>query len=284
MEAIISLWDDPDQARGRALGLRHAREIIESEYTRFFNSIRSGSPKPTVAPSARSKSVVLVPHHSGIDWGCEENLQRLEADGLKVIRRAGCSAIDLARNELISAALLDGYESMLFIDSDIGFNPSDAHRLLARPEPVVAGVYAMKGQRALAGHFAEGSDRILFGPDVTGPYPLKYAAAGFLRIKAWVLRKLIEELELPLCNMKWGRGLWPFFLPMVVQQADGQPHYLSEDFAFSHRLGQIGITPVCDSTVRLFHWGRFGYTWEEAATEPVRHRSFLFLNDEPGRP
>lgn len=286
VEAIINVWDDPNLAqqlvaRALAAGGQHAREIIEPEYLRFFNALQRDFPTHAASPSARSKSVVLVPHHNGIDPECEESLQRLKNGGLKVVRRAGCSAIDLARNELISAALLDGYESMLFIDSDIGFDPCDAYRLLARPEPVVAGVYAMKGQRALAGHFAEGSDRILFGPDVAGPYPLKYAAAGFLRIKAWVLRRMIDELELPLCNTKWGRGLWPFFLPMVVQYPDGQGHYISEDFAFSHRLGQIGVTPVCDTTIRLWHWGRFGYSWEEAAMEPVRHRSFLFLNNEP---
>jgi hypothetical protein len=54
---------------------------------------------------------------------------------VRVVRRAGCSAIDTSRNEMLSDALHDGAESMLFIDSDIGFEAQDALRLLARPEP-----------------------------------------------------------------------------------------------------------------------------------------------------
>ena len=62
--------------------------------------------------------------------------------GVKVVRRGGSSAIDAARNVLMSDALHDGYESMMFIDADVGFDPRDVFRLLARPEPVLCGVYA----------------------------------------------------------------------------------------------------------------------------------------------
>lgn len=288
VNAIIHLWDEPAPAdqlarQAQAASNRHDPATLEAGYTRFFNDLKLASAVTQPYPSAaRLKSVVLVPYRAGIDPACEQSLQQVEAGGLKVIRRAGCSAIDLARNELISAALLDGYEAMLFIDSDIGFDPFDAYRILARPEPVVAGAYAMKGQRGLAGHFAEGTQQVLFGPEVTGPYPLKYAAAGFLRIKASVLRRLIDELNLPFCNTKWGRGFWPFFLPVVVEQADGGAHYMSEDFAFSHRLGQIGITPVCDTSIRLWHWGQYPYSWEDAGSEEIRHRSFLFLPEDSG--
>ena len=59
---------------------------------------------------------------------------------------------------------------------------------------------------------------------------------------------MIEELRLPLCNSEWGRRDWPFFQPTIVTQADGKNHYLGEDWAFSHRLHQIGITPLADQT------------------------------------
>ncbi len=82
---------------------------------------------------------------------------------------------------------------------------------------VLCGVYAKTGLRGLATHFADGVDEVLFGPEAAGAYPVRYAATGFLRIKAWVLRRMIERLELPLCNTKWGRGVWPFFMPMIVR-------------------------------------------------------------------
>ncbi len=92
-------------------------------------------------------AVVLVPHINGIEPECEQALRQMEAEGVRVVRKGGCSAIDVARNELASDALHDGADAVFFIDSDIGFDPQDAVRLLARLEPVVAGIYAKKGQR-----------------------------------------------------------------------------------------------------------------------------------------
>jgi hypothetical protein len=213
---------------------------------------------------------------NGIEWECEQALQRLEQAGVRVVRRPGCSAIDVARNEMISEALHDGAEAMLFIDSDVGFEPADALRLLARPEPVIGGVYAKKKQRELASVFSEGVKKVLFGPDATGPYPLKYAATGFLRVRAGVLRRMIAELRLPLCNTLWGRGVWPFFMPVIVPQGKDKVHYLAEDWAFSYRLGQIGVTPLADTTIRLWHWGRYGFSWEDAGSDVKRYRSYSY--------
>jgi hypothetical protein len=237
--------------------------------------------KEMASESAPGGAVVLVPHLNGIEGECEQGLGQLEAEGIHVIRRGGCSAIDVARNEMISDALHDGAQSMLFIDSDIGFDPADALRLFARPEPVISGVYAKKGMRELASVFADGIKEVLFGPEAPAPYPLRYAATGFLRIQASVLRRMVDELKLPLCNTHWGRGLWPFFQPEVVPHGPGKFHYLGEDWAFSYRLSQIGITPLADTSIRLWHWGRYGYTWEEAGSSPARYRSYNYrLSDE----
>ncbi len=193
---------------------------------------------------------------------------------MRVVRRGGCSAIDVARNELLSDALHDGAEAMLFIDSDVGFEPADALRLLAQPEPVVAGVYAKKGMRQLASEFAAGTRDVLFGPEATGPYPLRYAATGFLRLRAGVLRRMIADLRLPLCNTHWGRGVWPFFQPLIVPHGPGKVHYLGEDWAFSYRLGQMGVVPLADTSIRLWHWGRSGFSWEDAGSTVARYRSY----------
>lgn len=227
-------------------------------------------------PPGRRQCHVLVPHMNGIEWECEQALRALEGAGVRVVRRGGCSAIDVARNELVSDALHNEAESILFIDSDIGFDPHDALRLLARPEPVLSGVYAKKGMRELASIFADGTKQVLFGPDAVGPYPLKYAATGFLRLRAGVLRRMIAELKLPLCNTHWGRGIWPFFQPMIVPHGPGKLHYLGEDWSFSYRLAQIGVTPLADTSIRLWHWGRYSYSWEDAGSTVQRYRSYNY--------
>jgi hypothetical protein len=227
------------------------------------------------APSKdRAKFVVLVPHLGPIEMPCENGLRDLELAGVRVIRRQGSSQIDLARSDMMSEALHDGYESILFIDSDIGFNANDAIRLMERPEPVVCGVYAKKGPREVTSIFADGTKNILFGPDATELYPLKYAATGFLRIRSEVLRLMIERLRLPLCNTHWNRGMWPFFLSMIVPQGEGKFHYLGEDWSFSYRCSQIGVTPYADTSFRLYHYGPYGYSWEDVGNENTRFQSY----------
>ena len=227
-------------------------------------------------PPRRAKSAVLVPHLNGIEPECEDGLRRLEHAGVPVVRRRGSSQIDVARNEMASDALHDGLEAILFIDADIGFDPFDALRLLARPEPVISGLYAKKHRREIASTFAAGVDEVCLGLDAPGPYPLTYAATGFLRVKVDVLRRMIERLDLPLCNRKWGRGAWPFFQPVVVPHPEGGHHYLGEDWAFSHRLNQIGITPLADASIRLWHFGSYGFGWEDAGSERPRNAAYRF--------
>lgn len=280
VEAIVRLWDGQahhDEQRHRAEV--EARRWTLDKQTACYRSVFDGlRPRATVEslPPGRSKAVVLVPHLNGVEPECEDGLRGLERLGVRVVRRRGCSAIDVARNEMASDALHDGFESILFIDSDLGFDPRDALRLLARPEPVVSAFYAKKGPREMASIVADGVAEIHFGPDSPGPYPLKYAAAGFLRVHASALRQLITELKLPLCNLDWGRGCWPFFQPMITDNASGHPHYLGEDWAFSHRLRQVGITPLADASIRLYHFGRHGFSWEEAGDHRPRNRSYRF--------
>jgi glycosyltransferase involved in cell wall biosynthesis len=281
IEAVIRFWDDEEFARDhrwRASAEARRRSLRDDEdrHRRFFEELRPGRGIAAATPPSRAMSVVLVPHLNGIDWECEQGLRRLEEEGVKVVRRGGSSAIDIARNDLASNALHDGFESLIFIDADVGFDPLDVFRLLARPEPVVCGVYAKKGRRGLASQFAEGLTEVLLGADAPGLYPVRYAATGFLRIKAATLRRMIAELELPLCNTKWGRGVWPFFMPIIVPLDGNRLHYLGEDWAFSHRLGQIGVTPLADTSIRLWHWGRHAYGWEDAGSDRPRYGSYNF--------
>ncbi len=279
VEAVIRLWDDArlsEDLRLKACS-EGARFILEGKNHSADRG--SGISLPledglSIIKKERAKSVVLVPHLNGIDWECEQSLRKLEEEGVRVVRSGGSSSIDVARNRLASEALHDGAESIFFIDSDLGFDPLDVLRLLARPEAVVSGVYAKKGKREFASSFADGVDEVVFGANAFGLYPLRYAATGFLRIKSAVLRKMIAELDLPLCNRKWGRGEWPFFQPTVVPLGEGEYHYLGEDWAFSHRLGLIGVTPMADTSIRLWHYGRHPFGWEDAGDDAKRFATY----------
>jgi hypothetical protein len=213
-------------------------------------------------PYDLSKRIVLVPYYSAIEKECDEGLRGLARAGV-TIRPGTLSAIDLLRSAMLSQALREGFESILFVDADIGFDPRDALKILARPEPVVAGIYVHNKGRDLAGTFAQGVTRVVFGPAAPGLYPLLYAPAGFLRVHATVLHRMIEVLELPECH--WGavKGIYPFFQPVSVPDGRGGMRYLTEDFSFSHRLAQIGVTPMADTTIKLSHYKKYGYSYDD---------------------
>jgi hypothetical protein len=268
VDAIIQLWDDP------AIYEEHVRlAIAEAQY--LSDDVEGTSRIACPArPSVREKALVLVPYLDRIEPVCERALSQLEVAGVKVVRKGGCSAIDFARNQLASEAVQNGAESLLFIDSDIAFDPADALRILARPEPVISGVCAKKNEREIACTFADGTESVVFGIAAPRSYVLNYAGGAFLRIQTAVLRRMITDLRLPLCNTRWGKGVWPFFMPLIVDGNDGRSHYLGEDWAFCHRLHQIGIKPIADTFFRLYHIGQHGFSWEETGSEVYRYRTF----------
>ena len=228
---------------------------------------------------------MLVPYYASIEKECEEGLRALVRAGV-ALSRFSLSAIDLLRSAMLSHALREGFDSMLFIDADIGFDPADALRILARPEPVVAGVYVHNKGRDFAGTFARGVDKVVFGPGAPGLYPMLYAPTGFLRIRAEVLHRMIDELKLPECH--WGaiKGIYPFFLPLCVPDGRGGTRYLTEDYSFSHRLAQIGVTPMADTSIKLFHYKKYGFSYEDLQLRPQsdNSRSRSSIPDRGDRP
>jgi hypothetical protein len=177
------------------------------------------APERAPRPGIVGRPVVLVPYYASIKKECEEGLRALVKAGV-ALSRFSLSSIDLLRSAMLSHAYRTGYDQFLFIDADIGFDAGDALRLLARPEPVVAGIYVHN-------------------------------------------KGMIRQLELPECH--WGsiKGIYPFFLPLCVADGRGGTRYLTEDYSFSHRLSQIGITPLADTSIRLAHFKKYGFTYDD---------------------
>jgi hypothetical protein len=70
--------------------------------------------------------------------------------------------------------------------------------------------------------------------------------------------------------------LRPFFQPLIVSPPDGGFHYLGEDWSFSHRLAQSGVQLLADTSFRLWHFGDYGYSWEDAGADRTRYRTYNF--------
>lgn len=270
VEAIVRLWDDADwfaeQERRAAIESRRwSRDSLEGEYARFFDGVRR-RPRAPVAPLApEDRVVVFVPHWGEIGWECEQALRRLEDAGARVVRREVRTDLAAALDELLSEALHDGDEEIVLVDPDAAFDHLDVLRLVARPEPAIAGIGGAWGDgRRVA--FDPSVSEVRAGPGAPGLYPLLYADAPILRLRSGALRRMIAGSGLPLCDADRGRGLWPFFQPMIIPLSGGEGHRLLRSMeAFFHRIHRAGITPLADTSGRLSPGGRSS-PWARAAT------------------
>jgi hypothetical protein len=235
-------------------------------------------------PCPPNQCIVLVPVGGRIEPPCEESLRALEVKGYPVRRVYGYANVDQARNEIVSQALHDGFQETMWIDSDVGFHPDDVDKLRAYDLPIACGIYAKKGRRALAVHVLPGSERIQFGKG-GGLYEIRYAATGFLHVRREVYESTQKKLNLPICNTRFGERVVPYFQPLVIRDerppaanaipSNGEDHwYLGDDYSFCERVRQAGFKIIADSTIRLMHYGTYGFSWEEAGTDVMRYASY----------
>ncbi|GHF70670.1 hypothetical protein FHX82_005565 [Amycolatopsis bartoniae] len=221
-----------------------------------------------------SRCVVLVPVGSHVEPECARGLGQLEARGYQVRQVSGYAAIDQGRSQMATDALADGFDELLWIDSDIGFTADAVEMLREHELPMVCGIYPKKGLRALACHLLPETERVLFG-EGGGLMEILYAATGFLLTHREVYEKIQVHEQLPVCNERFGRPSVPYFLPMIIPDGGGS-WYLGEDYAFSERARRTGFQVMADTRIRLEHVGRHGYSWEDAGSDKRRYATYNF--------
>ncbi len=226
-----------------------------------------------------SDCVILVPANGPLEPACESALRQLERAGYPVWRTQGFAAIDQGRCQMATDAISQGFRELMWIDSDMDFDPVAVDQLRSHDLPIVSGIYAKKGVRALASSLYPGTNPITFG-DGGGLLEVRYAAAGFLLTRSEVYLQIRRQLALPTCNQLFGKPLVPYFMPMIVEDENSAPgarenRYLAEDFAFSHRA-QRRVQSVCryDAARRPYRplRLRMGRCWDLASA--LQHISF----------
>jgi glycosyltransferase involved in cell wall biosynthesis len=238
--------------------------------------VRAGSVRSTEKTADPARCVILVPVGHHIEPACDDALRDLERRGYTVRRVRGYSAIDQGRNQIATNALRDGFGELMWIDSDIAFEPEAVERLRSHGLPITCGVYPKKGQgqRSFACNLPPGTEQVVFGQG-GGLIEVPYAGAGFLHIRREVYQAMQERFQLPACNERFGPSMVPFFQPLVIP--DGQGHwYLAEDYSFCHRARECGYRVMADTTIRLRHIGTYAYSWEDAGGERQRYADFTF--------
>ncbi|QEL14156.1 hypothetical protein [Limnoglobus roseus] len=224
---------------------------------------------------APDRCVILVPVGGPIDPGCEDGLRELERRGHPVRRVRGYSAIDAARCQMATDALADGFEELMWVDSDVAFDPNDVEKLRGHGRPFTCGLYPKKGPRQFAAAFLPGTKTVRFGRH-GGLVDILYCGFGFTHTRREVYEAVRAKLALPLCNLGFKKPLVPYFCPLVAADDRGRPWYLGEDYAFCERARQAGFVVQADTSIRLWHVGSYKYGWEDAGRDAQRFADYTF--------
>lgn len=139
------------------------------------------------------------------------------------------------------------YDRMVWIDSDMVWNPQDVLKLLAHDKPIVAGTYMMGNnthypivEKLDFNHLdLHGVFRFLDRAEMqtkTEPFRVSYTGFGFIAIKKGV----IESMEYP-----WFRPRWV--------STDGFHDFCAEDVGFCWTAQELGHEIWIDPSIRVGH-------------------------------
>jgi hypothetical protein len=225
-----------------------------------------------------SACVILVPVGGAIEPGCEDGLRELERRGYPVWRVRGYSAIDAGRNQMASDALAQGFDELMWIDSDIVFDADDVDKLRRHDLPLVCGIYPKKSRRQFACAFLPHTRQVLFGAK-GGLMEILYCGLGFTLTRRVLYETMQRQLELPVCNRRFKEASVPYFAPLVEGKGE-QAWYLNEDYAFCKRARRCGFHVMADTSIRLWHVGSYRYGWEDAGRDIERFSDYTFNINE----
>jgi hypothetical protein len=197
------------------------------------------------------------------------------------------SLITRARNYLVDEFLRSGCTHLLFIDSDIQFNPQDVLALLALDRDIIGGPYPKKsinwGNVATAVkknldnpqftpmHLDQITGDYVFNPvpgtttfKVTEPVEVLEIGTGYMMVKREVFDKFREaypELNykpdhVGQANFDGSRYIHAYFDTII----DPDSHrYLSEDYMFCQWSRKIGIQIWLCPWMKTTHVGTYGF-------------------------
>ena len=210
------------------------------------------------------------------------------------------SLISRARNASAAWALSEDFTHLLFLDSDISFDPVDIFRLLEADKDVAVGLYPKKYyNRSKMESLAKHSPHVFDAQESWKPlatdfstefniknfqqakegkiFTVDYAATGFMLIKTDVFRKIIDKRpDLKYTNdvdgyMSADPAYFYDFFRVGVNPSSRK--YESEDYGFCELWRSIGGEIHVVPEIKLTHIGRMSYPSD------VKAQAKLFKQD-----
>lgn len=206
------------------------------------------------------------------------------------------SLITRARNYLVDEFLRSDFTHLLFIDSDIHYNPQDVIAMLALDKDVIGGPYPKKSinwsnvAQAARNHpnlepkeletlVGEYVFNVVSGTkqfQVTDPLEVLEIGTGYMMVKREVFHKM--EKEYPMirykpdhvgqANFDGSRYIHAYFDTVIDSKANGgrgSDRYLSEDYMFCQWWRNIGGSIWLCPWMKTHHVGTYAFTGDMPA-------------------
>lgn len=218
---------------------------------------------------------VIVPYIGSIDPFCEQSLNILERRGYNIHRVTGVSDIARGRSILASEALAQGFEEIMWIDSDIRFLPDQVDMLRSHGKEIIGGVYVRKGASGLSICLFNKTENITFGKE-GGMKEVQYSGAGFLLTQ----REVYERMggDLPDFHYDGGKKAKHYFQHVYAAGNDGENLILGEDYSFCDRATDEGYKIYVDSSIRLGHVGSYAWSWDDLGERKATESKTITVN------
>lgn len=162
---------------------------------------------------------------------------------------SGEALVHRARNHLVDTFLKGPATHLLFIDSDMGWEPESVLRLLAADKDFAAAAGPRK------------SDDLSFACDLVQPF-VRCPQTGFLKAHhvggafAMLSRRCLEAMVNGHPSTRYMDTQQKIWLHALFDTKVENERFFSEDYTFCHRWAQLGGDVWLDPSIRLHHAGR----------------------------
>lgn len=201
------------------------------------------------------RTLIAIPCMDMIPTPFFKSILELDKEGSDIGLSISSLVYD-ARNKLCHDAVVGGYDRMLWLDSDMGFAPDlmqKLHATMDEGHDVVCGIF-VKRKRPITpciykdvyrtdnpdGTFEPHADTFFDYPK-EAVFPIAACGFGGVMVKVDLIATIKERYGLPFSPIE-GFG---------------------EDLSFCMRARELGADMVCDSRIKLAHFGYTSYTEED---------------------
>lgn len=168
----------------------------------------------------------------------------------------GCSVLPKNRNTLVTAALADNPDWILWVDGDIAFDPQDVFRMIGHGVDIVGGAPQRRTKRwgepgAVALDYGDGFPQ----RSENGLVLARGVATAFMLVRAEVFRVLAGTDDAPAYSTRdAGAGVNASLHKWFWYEIDEDGFDVGEDYYFCRRAAKHGFVSWCDPDVRLRHF------------------------------